>query len=329
MAKSENKTAFYYYASVHEEKLYNELLKELGYSKRTTFFKDFLHDKPIILTSTEAGDYTNQEPKFKPNAVQIKQLDSYFISNYNASEGEDIDLDSYSKIDDLVKLLKSMKATHHQLVDVCLKLLTKALVKFDFEVGAPRIVPLPNDNELKKSIQARLNIAKEKKGKRTQQKVNISNLTYIEGQVNSHPLNQNQVDVSKIIQALIDSILAIETVQNDNGNSEFLNSKTKQIEKMIKNLSKPKPLYFNNDLIFDKLKNINIYTYSHDTEKLNVITRFTASMSDLNTSIKDCHLKFNNEKSSKKDKVKSVFELRKDLKSIALKQGEEVSKYSS
>ena len=120
MAKSENKTAFYYYASVHEEKLYNELLKELGYSKRTTFFKDFLHDKPIILTSTEAGDYTNQESKFKPNAVQIKQLDSYFISNYNASEGEDIDLDSYSKIDDLVKLLRSMKATHHQLGDVCL-----------------------------------------------------------------------------------------------------------------------------------------------------------------------------------------------------------------
>ncbi|MGF1808082.1 hypothetical protein L4C31_22875, partial [Aliivibrio sifiae] len=75
MAISENKTAFYYYASVHEEKLYNELLKELGYSKRTIFFKDFLHDKPIILTSTEAGDYANQEPKFKPNAVQIKQLD--------------------------------------------------------------------------------------------------------------------------------------------------------------------------------------------------------------------------------------------------------------
>ncbi|OEF09566.1 hypothetical protein [Vibrio genomosp. F10] len=322
MAKSENKTAFYYYASVHEEKLYNELLKELGYSKRTTFFKDFLHDKPIILTSTEAGDYTNQEPKFKPNAVQIKQLDSYFISNYNASEGEDIDLDSYSKIDDLVKLLKSMKATHHQLVDVCLKLLTKALVKFDFEVGAPRIVPLPNDNELKKSIQARLNIAKEKKGKRTQQKVNISNLTHVERQVNSHPLNQNQIDVSPIIQSLLDSIVAIESVKNGNGNSDFLDAKTKQLEKMIKILSKPKTFYFNNDLVFDKLKNINIYTYSHDPENLDLITQFISNMSDLNTSIKDCHLKFNNEKSSKKDKVKSVFELRKDLKSITLNQME-------
>ncbi|CAM3242098.1 hypothetical protein [Moritella viscosa] len=328
MAKSKNK-AFNYWANPHEEALYNDLVKELGYKKRTTFFKDFLHGKPIILTSTDAGDYTNQEPKFKPNAVQIQQLDSYFISNYSVSDAEDIDLDSYRKIEDLVKLLKSMKATHHQLVDVCLKLLNKTLVKFDFEVGAPQIIPLPQDNELKKSIQTRLKNAKRRKGKRSQQKVNIGDLTYVDGQVNSHLMNQNQIDVSPIVQALLDSIVAIDTVQNDNGNSDYLNSKTEQLEKMVRSISKPKTFYFNHDFIFDKLKNINIYIYSHDPENLSVITQFTANMSELNASIKDCHLKFNNDKSTKNDKVKSIYELRKDLKSIALKQGEMISKHCS
>ncbi|MEZ9804372.1 hypothetical protein AB4264_24065 [Vibrio sp. 10N.261.55.B8] len=321
MAKSKHKP-FNYSSNPHEETLYNDLVRELGYKKRTTFFKDVLHDKPIILTSTEVGDYANQEPKFKPNAVQIQQFDNFFISNYNASKDKDIVLDSYSKIGDLTKLLKSMKATHHQFVDVCLKLLTKILIKFDFEVGAPQIIPLPHDNELKKSIHLRLKAAKEKKGKRTQQKVNIGDLTSVDEQVKSHPLNQEQIDVSPIIQALLDSIGAIETVKNENGNSEFLDAKTKQLEKMIKILSKPKTFYFNHDLVFDKLKNINIYTYSHDPENLDLITQFISNMSDLNTSIKDCHLKFNNEKSSKKDKVKSVFELRKDLKSITLNQME-------
>lgn len=142
-------------------------------------------------------------------------------------------------------------------------------------------------------------------------------------------MNQNQIDVSPIVQALLDSIVAIDTVQNDNGNSDYLNSKTEQLEKMVRSISKPKTFYFNHDFIFDKLKNINIYIYSHDPENLSVITQFTANMSELNASIKDCHLKFNNDKSTKNDKVKSIYELRKDLKSIALKQGEMISKHCS
>ncbi|WP_432451723.1 hypothetical protein ACRRS0_11815 [Agarivorans sp. QJM3NY_29] len=321
MAKSKHKP-FNYSSNPHEETLYNDLVKELGYKKRTTFFKDVLHDKPIILTSTEVGDYANQEPKFKPNAVQIEQFDSFFKSNYKASKGDDIDLDSYSKITHLTKLLNEMGATHHQFGDVCLKLLTKILVKFDFEVGAPKIIPLPHDNELKKSIHLRLKSAKEKQGKRTQQKVVIGDLTSVDEQVNSHPLNQEQIDVSPIIQALLDSIGAIETVKNGNGNSEFLDAKTKQIEKMIKTLSKPKTFYFNHDLVFDKLKNINIYSYSHEPEKLDLITQFTSNMSDLNSSIKDCHLKFNDEKATKKDKVQAVYDLRKKVKSVTLNQVE-------
>ncbi|NGZ15572.1 hypothetical protein HGG78_17805 [Vibrio aestuarianus] len=321
MAKSKHKP-FNYSSNPHEETLYNDLVKELGYKKRTTFFKDVLHYKPIILTSTEVGDYANQELKFKPNAVQIQQLDNFFIRNYKSSEYKVIEIDSNRKIDDLIQLLKSMKATHHQLSDVCLKLLTKILVKFDFEVGAPKITPLPHDNELKKSILVRLKSAKEKQGKRTQQKVVIGDLTSVDEQVNSHPLNQEQIDLSPILQSLLDSIGAIETVKNGNGNCEFLDAKKKQLEKMIKTLSKPKTFYFNHDLVFDKLKNINIYTYSHDPEKLDLITQFTSNMSDLNTSIKDCHLKFNDEKATAKDKIKAVFDLRKKLKSVTLNQVE-------
>ncbi|WP_075498238.1 hypothetical protein [Moritella viscosa] len=319
MAKSNNK-AFNYSANQHEETLYNDLTKELGYKKKHTFFKDVLHEKAIILTTTEAGDYTNQEPKFKPNSVQIQQFDDYFKSNYKASKDKGIDLDSYSKISDLTKLLNGMKATHLQFGDVCLKLLTKILVKFDFEVSAPQIIPLPQNNELKKSIQTRLKNAKRRKGKRTQQKVEIGDLSYVEGQVNSHPMNQNHIDVNPIINALVNTIVAIESVQNDNGNSDFLDVKTKEIEKMIRILSKPKKFYFNHDLIFDKLKNINIYTYSHDPEKLNVITQLIDNMSELNTNIRACHLKFNDEKAMKNDKIQAVYDLRKELKTIVIKQ---------
>ena len=127
-------------------------------------------------------------------------------------------------------------------------------------------------------------------------------------------------ETESVIRSCFRTIKLIKNLEKDNEKVTMFNSTINKIEKTIASLSNPKKQYTNFDFLIEKLLDLNIYTYSNSENQLKIITPFLENMSYLNKRIRDCHIQFNNKKSTKNDSIKSAYELRKTLFTVLEKQ---------
>jgi hypothetical protein len=315
-----SKGKFSYYSNQYEEALIQDLIQLLGFNKKTDFFNTVLYGKRISIAFTELDKNTNQEGKFKPNAEQIRSFDNFFISNYTKTDDSIIDLSNCKNIDDYIALIKTIKPTHTQYVNICLEAFQRVLNKFDFDIATPVMSKLSDDNDFMKGINTKVLKAINKEGVRKQKNPMIDDLNTVKLEVDSHQKNNIDNETKIVVKSCLQTIKLIKTINKDNDNPTCFNSVIKQIHKTITSISNPKKEYKNFDFLVDKLLTLNIYSYSNTEKQLNIIKPFLENMSYLNKKTRDCHIQFNDKESNNNDKIKRTYELRKTLFTVLEKQ---------
>lgn len=315
-----NSGRFSYHSNKHEEALIKELIQELSFKFKTDFFNTVLYDKPINISFTDSERVPIQTTSFKPNAEQIKNFDNYFISSYSKAENSLIDLSDCLSIDDYMSVLKTLKPTHSQYINICLETLERILNKFDFDIATPEITQLAEDDSYIKSINDRITKTLKMSGERKQKDPIINDIASIKKQVENHPENDFDYETKRVIKSCLQTIKLIKEMKKSNGEMTHFDSALSKIQKTITGLSNPKKQYTNFDFLIEKLLNMNICSYSNTKEQLEIIEPFLENMKALNLKIRACHLSFNDKKLDKKEKIKVVYELRKFLFLIITKQ---------
>ncbi|MBH0073987.1 hypothetical protein I6F48_00215 [Pseudoalteromonas sp. SWYJ118] len=308
-----SKGKFSYYSNQYEEALIQELIQELGFNTKTDFFNTVLYGKRISIAFTEPDKAINQEKKFKPNEEQIKGFDKFFNSTYTKADNSIIDLSNCKSLDDYISLIKKIKPTHSQYVNICLEAFKRVLNKFDFDIATPVMSKLSDDTDFMKDINNKVLKAINKEGVRKQKTPMIDDLNAVKLEVDSHQKNNIDNETKRVVKSCLQTIKLIKTINEDNDNPACFNSAIKQIQKTITSISNPKKEYKNFDFLVDKLLTLNIYSYSNTEEQLKIIKPFLENMKVLNDKVRACHSKINDKKSDKNEKIKSVYELRKSL----------------
>lgn len=326
---------FNYCSNSFEEALIQELIQELGFNKKTDFFDTILYDKRINISLVEMKNVEGKDVKiksqsiaFEANKKHLQNFDEFFISNYNKAEKNEIDLSKYTKLDEFMDLIKDTKTTHIQFMDICLEALERILSNFDFDVATPELNKLSVEDPFMKNINKRVlkssvkPVSKPKskrtskqipKINRTQKTILIENIEDVKSQIENHPLNNLNEEKEKIIQSCIETIKLIKSIKKDNDKTTTFDPTVAKIQKVITSVSNPKPRYNNFDFLKEKLLSLNIYSYSNTEKQLKTITPFLQNLSELNYNIKVCRIIFNDKTSMKNDKIKAVYELRKQL----------------